>query len=75
MPDFHNLKSLPPTHPMRNLPLAAIDAETRMPAAGWRKIDQSWGIAKNCYNDLASVWVDNESEWRAPVPSANPEDY
>ena len=73
--DHHDLRLLPRTHPLRNLPLADISAETMMPPAGWRRIDKRWGIARNTFNELGPVLVDNESEWRCPVPSADVGDY
>ena len=75
MNDYHDLRLLPPSHPMRNAPLADISAETMMPPAGWRTITAKWGIARNTFNELGPVLVDNESEWRAPVPSDDPADY
>ncbi len=64
-----DLATLPPNHPMRTTPLAAIRAQYRnLHAAGevWHEVQPHSGIAKSSYNDLRGTWLAN-NVWRAPT--------
>lgn len=76
-PVFIDLRALDPMHPLRNLPLAGISAETTSnplratgmvtwdTLKGWRKIAPGWAIARSTYNALSDCWKEN-GEFRAP---------
>jgi hypothetical protein len=58
------LSTLPPDHPLRNLPLGQIKAEVRnVHKEDWRPITPAWSIAKNTFNELQGPWPEC-NEWR-----------
>lgn len=58
---------LPVDHPLRNVPLVSIGAETRWRhGSQWEAVEFHWKIARLSFNDLGDAWVDNW-EWRATV--------
>ena len=65
-----NLAELPEHHPLRNAPLAAINAEYRWAGdvknkpGEWKMINVHHKIANNTYNELGNAWR-NCTEWRA----------
>ena len=63
------LATLPVNHPLRNKPLIEIGAQyKRYDSKIWQDVTPPYGIAKKCYNDLASVWTEFD-EWRATCSS------
>lgn len=61
------LNDLPREHQLRNAPLIDIGAESRfVRGKTWRKVEQSWKIAKKSFNDLGPAWTAS-SVWRATV--------
>lgn len=61
-----DLSSLPHEHPLRNLPLASINAAFRRPDEKTWKPVAPLKINNNCYNDLAYPWVKWDI-WRAEL--------
>lgn len=65
MSDVNFLGDLPVEHPLRNLLLISIAAETMwVQGKQWKAVEPYWKIAKNCYNDLGGAWTD-QWVWRA----------
>ena len=63
------LATLPSDHPLRNKPLIEIGAQyKRYDSKVWQDVTPPYGIAKKCYNDLASVWTEFD-EWRSTCSS------
>ena len=59
------LATLPSDHTLRNKPLIEIGAQyKRYDSKVWQDVTPPYGIAKKCYNDLASVWTEFD-EWRS----------
>jgi len=55
------LNDLPHEHPLRNTPLARINAQHCWKHSKvWSPIEPSFGIAKKTFNDLSGVWTDND---------------
>lgn len=59
------LNDLPRQHPLRNRPLGEIKAECRNRQSKALVNMQAWNISKATFNQLATVWTDN-NEFRAP---------
>jgi hypothetical protein len=60
-----DLKTLPPSHPLRNTPLAEIGAHYRpKDSVAWRAVFPTFGIAKKTFNQLSEVWTKND-DWKA----------
>ena len=63
------LATLPSDHTLRNKPLIEIGAQyKRYDSKVWQDVTPPYGIAKKCYNDLASVWTEFD-EWRSTCSS------
>lgn len=67
-----DIATLPIDHPLRNAPLAAIQAgyifhgETK-----FRPVGERWKIAKSTYNQLGTAWT-KRAEWRANMTPKTP---
>lgn len=59
------LHELPTDHPLRNTPLAELGAEYQITTKGqmWHTVRPAYGIARNTYNELGAVWIENHV-WR-----------
>jgi len=56
------LKNLPTEHPLRNAPLIQIGAKYKADdAKTWCEVTSKYGIARNTYNQLGTVWTNNQT--------------
>jgi hypothetical protein len=62
------LDELPEEHPLRNMPLADLEAQYQLLTAGpgWRTVKPNFGIANNTFNELGPVWRLNH-KWRVKL--------
>lgn len=60
------LVDLPSDHPLRNTPLIQIGAKFKYKELkNWKSVTPNMNISKNTYNELGTVWTNND-DWGVP---------